>query len=140
MSEYIGNPLKDKRRNMLCICHSGKKFKNCHLDIYEKAERNIMINTNRIREIIRLQAKLIKDDYKLNEDKYNVTVIKDSRSNIYTYSVNNYPVIKVDYKDLPMDILTIKKAERISELKFEEIEIEIIYKSKTKEKTNGIES
>ena len=120
--------MKDKRRNSLCLCSSGKKFKNCHLDVYEKAERIILLNQRHIKGLIHGIAVKMKEDYKLSGETYSTTVIKDSRENIYTFSVNGYPALKVDYKDIPMDISTVENAEKVSKVTLSDVTYEIIYK------------
>ena len=120
--------MKDKRRNSLCLCSSGKKFKNCHLDVYEKAERIILLNQRHIKGLVHGIAVKMKEDYKLSGETYSTTVIKDSRENIYTFSVNGYPALKVDYKDIPMDISTVENAEKVSKVTLSDVTYEIIYK------------
>jgi len=116
-------------RNAICpMCNSKKKFKNCCMNTMQLAQSIILLNQQRIKAKIREIANQMKLDYKMAGDTYTTTVIKDSRDSIFTYSVNGYPALKVDYKDIPLDINTVENAEKVAKVKPEDIVLEVIYK------------
>lgn len=113
-------------RNQRCVCDSGKKFKNCHLPIYEKAESNIRKNQQVIDNILRQ----IVEKYKIKplNGKYPIdrNVIKGTQK--YLYRICGKPCLEVDYTGMPVQLSTISDYERVAEINIDEIKREIIYK------------
>lgn len=117
-----------KLRNKKCICGSGKKFKNCHLDVYQKAEFVIINHSNYIKLRLHEIANQMKTDMRLAGDTYTTTEVKDSRQNVKIYEINGYRALQIDYKDLSLDISTVANAERIAQFKPSDIEVTVLYK------------
>jgi hypothetical protein len=130
---------KGNLRNKKCPCGSGKSYKNCHLDIYNQADRINRSLQQLIKYSIHQIAVKMKADYKMAGETYTTQRVKDSRDNIFVYNVNGYSALKVDYKDLPIkdndrelfpdfDLSTIENTEKIAKLKLEDVKLEILYK------------
>ena len=113
-------------RNQRCLCDSGKKFKNCHLPIYEKAESNIRNNQHIIDNMLRdiLQKHKIEP---LN-GKYPISRNPIPQTQKYVYSICNKPCLEVDYTGMPVQLVTISDYERIAEVNIDEIKRTVIYK------------
>lgn len=130
-------PLLKNARNKQCFCGSGKKYKNCHEDIYIIANLKINQNQRRIDQKIHELAIKIKGDYKLVGDEYKWGFSKDSRENCHIYEISGYTALKVDYGDIPMNLDTPENAERVAKVDiYNDIKIEVLYKS-PKEEMNG---
>lgn len=116
-----------KLRNQLCDCGSGKKFKNCHLTICEKAGRNVRKNKTDIDNILFGIVKTYKIK-PIDKGNYPVKRRQVEGTQKYIYSVCGIDCIEVDYTGIPMQLATISDYERVAEIDVNAIPKTIIYK------------
>lgn len=121
-----------KLRNQKCICESGKKWKNCHEPIFQKAERNIKDNENAINNQLNKLLRENPDSFPAVNGKYPVKKLPMKDPHIVIYLLCDVPCIKCDYTGMPISLTTISDYEFVAELDIRTIKREIIFKKPEK--------
>jgi len=112
--------MKDKKlRNQMCPCNSGKKFKNCHQQIFNKAAFNIRKNQDTIDTMLSqiVRTNLIKSV----DGKFPVRRKETKHPGTFIYTVCGINCLKVEYGDMPVEIKSIADHEAMAKVCVDDI-------------------
>jgi hypothetical protein len=114
-------------RNQLCLCNSGKKFKNCCLGMYELALTKNSLTENRIQRLLReimhkylIERGVVTNGVDLND------------KNTCVYYINGKKALLVDISEFPSDFTTRENLIIACKVDVDSIRMQKVYKEDNK--------
>ena len=134
------NPDEKFRRNELCPCESGKKWKNCCERMYNQAMRVITAHQSLVNQKL---IEIARDRELQANGGRGWRFTKQVDGSCLTYLHNDVPILRIDYHDLPLQFNNIFDAEKIAMQPVDYItytEIKPLFPGEFKSKTQGGDS